>query len=248
MTNICARENVRLKPNRRVSLEAKPLHREWYCRWTLLRCCSSSLTDKNTKSPLGRAGISSSLCVSPSSPQSQGPVLSQALLPLPLRSLWVQIKAQRVPAQLSAEESDGEKEREKAGQEMPSRSQDSEWFMCAGMLREEDLGFWGVQGAKLENWFTVKVNYKVSGDMARGVPFLFSFFFLGNRFLSIPQWHTYLNVQVWCYFNKKGKNEDMTKAFFPFMEPGVVCIFFPKKCRLQTCRVSLSVIKRVVEL
>lgn len=177
MTNICARENVRLKPNRRVSLEAKPLHREWYCRWTLLRCCSSSLTDKNTKSPLGRAGISSSLCVSPSSPQSQGPVLSQALLPLPLRSLWVQIKAQRVPAQLSAEESDGEKEREKAGQEMPSRSQDSEWFMCAGMLREEDLGFWGVQGAKLENWFTVKVNYKVSGDMARGVPFLFSFFF-----------------------------------------------------------------------
>lgn len=238
MTNICPRENARSKPNRRFSLEAKRLHQEWYCRWTLLRCCSSSLTDKNTKSPLGRAGISSSLCVSPSSPQSQGPVLSQALLPLPLLSLWVQIKAQRVPAQLSAEESDREKEREKAGQEMPSGSQDLEWFMCAGMLREEDLGFLGVQGAKLENWFTVKANYKVSGDTARGVPF----FKRGNRFLCIPQWHTYLNVQVWCYVNKKTtkkkENLDMTKAFVPFLEPGVVfCIFFPKKCPLQTCRV-----------
>lgn len=242
MTNICPRENARSKPNRRFSLEAKRLHQEWYCRWTLLRCCSSSLTDKNTKSPLGRAGISSSLCVSPSSPQSQGPVLSQALLPLPLLSLWVQIKAQRVSAQLSAEESDREKEREKAGQEMPSGSQDLEWFMCAGMLREEDLGFLGVQGAKLENWFTVKANYKVSGDTARGVPFFF-FFFKGNRFLCTPQWHTYLNVQVWCYFNKK-KQKKRRKTWiwprhlFPFWSLELFSVFFfPKKCPLQTCRV-----------
>lgn len=63
---------------------------------------------------LGRAGISLSLHVSLSlslseHSQSQGPVLSRALLPL---SLWVQIKARRVPAQLSVEESDRVKERE----------------------------------------------------------------------------------------------------------------------------------------
>lgn len=132
--NICPGENVgsKKKPKQKIlpggeaaapgvilSLDSAPL--------LFSQFDGSKKAKKPTKSPLGRAGISSSLCVSPRGPQSQGPVLIQALLPLlPPLSLRVQIKAQRVPAQLSAEESDSEKQREKAGQEMPSGSQDLE--------------------------------------------------------------------------------------------------------------------------
>lgn len=47
-------------------------------------------------------------------------------------------KLGRVPAQLFSR--GVRRERRRAGQEMPSRSQELQWFMCAGMLRKEDLG------------------------------------------------------------------------------------------------------------
>lgn len=111
--NICLIENVCLNPNRGRSLRADE---EWYCHWNMVRCSYCNLKDKALNPCLGvqaspntpRVSMSPSLSLSEQS-QSQGPVLSRALLPL---SLWVQIKARRVPAQLSAEESDREKERE----------------------------------------------------------------------------------------------------------------------------------------
>lgn len=51
-----------------------------------------------------------------------------------------QSSAQFLPSFQQRSQTERTRERERAGQEMPSRSQELEWFMCAGMLREEDLG------------------------------------------------------------------------------------------------------------
>lgn len=74
--------------------------------------------------------------------------------------------------ELSAEESDREKERKREGRAGNAFSKPGVGVIH--VCRNAERGgpsVGGVQGARLENWFTVKANYKVSGDMVKGLLF-----------------------------------------------------------------------------
>lgn len=107
----------------------------------MVRCSYCNLNDKAQNPSLGvqaSPNTSPSLRVSVCKrSQSQSPEFSWALLPLgPNQSSTEFLPSFQQKSQTERKEREGEK----VGQEMPFRSQELEWFMCAGMLREEDVG------------------------------------------------------------------------------------------------------------
>lgn len=116
---------------------------------------------------------------------------------------------------------------------MPARSQELEWFMCAGMLREEDLGLEESKGPGLRidllsRRITEWVGIWLRESLLKGIA---SFVFPRGMLT---------NVQVWCYFNKKTRTGPCFFFFFLFFR---TC--FPLKVPIATCIVRLKVINQM---
>lgn len=87
-------------------------------------------------------------------------------------------------------------ERERVVEEMPGGSQESEWFMSAGMLGEHNSTLKSEGPALSSDLLLRQITKWVR--RRRGEPH-----FKTNHFLCIPTWCVYHDMQAWCYFGRK---------------------------------------------
>lgn len=111
--------------------------------------------------------------------------------------LWPKLKAARDREQHSAPF-----QRERVVEEMPGGSQESEWFMSAGMLGEDNSMLKSEGPAVSSDLLLRQITKWVR--RRRGEPP-----FKTNHFLCIPTWCVYHDTQAWCFFcRKKGNRSD----------------------------------------
>ncbi len=89
-------------------------------------------------------------------------------------------------------------ERERVVEEMPGGSQESEWFMSAGMLGEDNSTLKSEGPAVSSDLLLRQITKWVR--RRRGEPP-----FKTNHFLCIPTWCVYHDMPAWCYFGRKKK-------------------------------------------
>lgn len=93
-------------------------------------------------------------------------------------------------------------ERERVVEEMPGGSQESEWFMSAGMLGEDNSTLKSESPAVSSDLLLRQITKWVR--RRRGEPP-----FKTNHFLCIPTWCVYHDMQAWCYFGRKKGNRSV---------------------------------------
>lgn len=89
-------------------------------------------------------------------------------------------------------------ERERIVEEMPGGSQESEWFMSAGMLGEDNSTLKS-EGPAVSSDLLLRQITKWVRRRRGEHPFK------TNHFLCIPTWCVYHDMQAWCYFGRKKK-------------------------------------------
>lgn len=89
-------------------------------------------------------------------------------------------------------------QRERVVEEMPGGSQESEWFMSAGMLGEDNSMLKSESPAVSSDLLLRQITKWLR--RRRGEPP-----FKTNHFLCIPTWCVYHDTQAWCFFGRKKK-------------------------------------------